>query len=198
MPVVTHPFGPPMEATLTREDGVLVLTWTAAEDDWVVVGEASGAFAERQEGETGAVVLEDSPAVQDFLAPHLVVSQGGQECTREWLPTRDLLQEGVRMAFTCADEDGPVDLHIDILTDVNAAYRTVLRTGGSEELLFTSTEPTHELAAADLDAGGGSPVGGGQALLLLAIAAVVVVGAVLMGVLMQRSNRSAPVTGAGS
>lgn len=188
-----------MEATLTREGGALVLTWTAAEDDWVVVGEASGAFAERQEGETGAAVLEDSPAVQDFLAPHLVVSQDGQECTREWLPTRDLLEEGVRIAFTCADEDGPVDVHIDVLTDVNDAYRTVLRTDGSEELLFTSTEPAHELAASAIDAGVESQVGGGQALLLLAVAAAVVVGAVLMGVLMQRSsNRAAPVAGAGS
>lgn len=188
MPLVAHPFGPPMEATLSREDGRLVLTWTAAEDDWVVVGEASGAFAEREDGETGAQVLADSPAVQEFLAPHLVLSQGGQECTREWLPTRDLLDEGVRMGFTCPDEQGPVTVGVDVLTDVNEAYRTVLRVEGGEEVLFTATTTEHEVQAGAVGEGGGGP--GTQLVLLLVVAVVVVLGAVALGVAMLRGERS--------
>lgn len=166
-----HPFGPPMEASLTREGDRLVLSWTAAEDDWVVVGEASGAFAGAPTGRTGAEVLSDSVAVQDFLAGHLVLSQGGQECQREWLPTRDLLGEGVRAAFTCPEQGAPVTVRVDVLTDVNAAYRTVLR-AGEQEVLFTASAVEHEVGTAGPAPEGGLGLGvmGG---VLLAAAALV-------------------------
>lgn len=182
----THPFGPPMEATLTRDGDGLVLTWTAAEDDWVIVGDLSGAFTQRDDEESGEEALADSPAVQDFLAGHLVVSQGGAECAREWLPTRDLLGEGVRASFTCADAEAPVSVHIDVLTDENEAYRTLLSTEGGEEVLFTDSSPQHEFSAAQIDDGGG---GGDQLLLLLVLAAVIVLGAVGLGVGLSRAGR---------
>lgn len=186
MAVRTHPFGPPMEATLTRDGDQLVLTWTAAEDDWVVVGDASGAFAEREEGETGEEVLADSPRIQDFLTEHLAVSQAGQACSREWLPTRDLLGEGVRAQFTCPDPDAPVTVHVDVLTDVNEAYRTVLRADSVGEVLFTSTEPEHEIATAGLGDGGTTS---NELVLLGVLFGVVVLAAVVLGVVMARGSR---------
>lgn len=194
MALRTHPFGPPMEATLARDGDQLVLTWTAAEDDWVIVGNLSGAFDDLAEGETGEDVLKDSAEVHDFLAEHLVVSQDGEACTRDWLPTRDLLGEGVRARFTCPDPDAPVDVHVDVLTDVNEAYRTVLRAEPVGEVLFTSAEPEHEIATAGLGDGGTT---GSELTLLAVLFALVVVGAVVLGVVMARGSRR-PGDGAGS
>ncbi len=173
MHVPLHPFGPPMEAALTRDGEQLVLSWTAAEDDWVIVGDLSGAFAAAPDGLTGEALLAGSPAVQDYLAPHLVLSQAGETCEREWLPTEDLLGEGVRAGFSCPDPEAPVTVHLDVLTDVNEAYRTVLRTS-DQDVLFTATAPTHEVAAGE-DGPGGA---GGATLLVLALLLVgVVLGA---------------------
>lgn len=186
----THPFGPPMEATLSQDGGDLLLTWTAAEDDWVIIGELSGAFASREQDESGEDALASSPEVHEFLAAHLVVSQDGQECAREWLPTQDLLGEGVRASFTCADPEAPVSVYIDVLTDENEAYRTLLQTEGGHQVLFTDAEPQHEFAAAQLDVDGSA--GGDQLLLLLVLGLLVLLGAVGLGVGLSRAGRSKP------
>lgn len=189
MSLPLHPFGPPMEASLTREGDQLVLAWTAAEDDWVILGDRSGAFAAAPESASGSEVLASSPQVQDFLAPHLQLSQGGQPCERTWLPTRDLLGEGVRSAFSCPDPAAPVSVHVDVLVDVNEAYRTVLRTG-DEDVLFTASTPAHEVRPVEAVRSEG-PAVSGSVLLALSLLLVATLAGVGLLVVNRRSRRQA-------
>lgn len=150
-PAQAHPFGPPLQATLTQDGPVLTLTWTGAEDDWMVLGEHTGAFAS---GATGEQILADSPGVHDYLGDRVAVTgAGGQECEQS-LSMPDPVEEGAQFEFSCPEGTTEVGVTVEVLTDVNAAYRTVLDVPGGEpgQVLFTATEPSH---AVSLDADGG-------------------------------------------
>lgn len=187
--LVTHPFGPPMEATIRRDGDQYVMTWTAAEDDWMVIGDVTGAFEERAADESGEDALADSAGVQDFLAPQLVVSQAGAPCAREWLPTRDLLEEGVRMAFSCPDPEGEVAVDITALQEINEAYRTVLNTGG-DHVLLTASDSTTQLAAQDVKDVGYAEGPSTAMLVMGGAVALVVLLVVVWSVVLHRSSRA--------
>lgn len=46
VPVTAHPFGPPLTAVATVEDAALEIRVLAAEDDWVILGDHLGVFAD--------------------------------------------------------------------------------------------------------------------------------------------------------
>ncbi|MFK5690795.1 hypothetical protein ACI3EY_14105 [Ornithinimicrobium sp. LYQ92] len=176
-PAAAHPFGPPLAATLDRSGTVLTMTWTGAADDWMVVGEHTGAFAEVAADSTGAEVLATSPLVRDYLADHIrVATPGGRSCDQEVEEVDDVLADGARLTFTCPEGTSDVLVTLAVLTDVNPAYRTVLEAGDDgARTLFTAARPTHQVSLAG---SGSGPVGASLALVggALAVGALAAVG----------------------
>lgn len=179
-PAAAHPFGPPLAATLDRSGTVLTMTWTGAADDWMVVGEHTGAFTEVAADSTGAEVLASSPLVRDYLADHIrVTTPGGRSCDQEVEEVDDVLADGARLTFTCPEGTSDVLVTLAVLTDVNPAYRTVLETGDDgARTLFTAARPTHQVSLTGSGSGSG-PAGASLALVggALAVGALAAVGA---------------------
>lgn len=140
-----HPFGPPLTATLTAEGTTVEVVWSGAEDDWMALGEWTGAFAAAgEESRTGTQILMECPEVRDYLLDNIAVTQQGQDCAGTWEGIEDLLDTGATLHFDCPTPVTTVDVSVTALTDINEAYRTVVTAGG-QQTLFTATDPHHAL-----------------------------------------------------
>ncbi|MEV6985033.1 hypothetical protein AB0M95_27765 [Sphaerisporangium sp. NPDC051017] len=131
VPAAAHPFGPPSTARISADGSHVTLSWMAAEDDWVALGQSVGAFEDPATGAvstalTGEQKLSRSPAVRDYLLGRITVARNGRPCEARLEELRALLTEGARFGFDC---DGPVtevQVTLAALTDLNENYRTML------------------------------------------------------------------------
>lgn len=171
-PAAAHPFGPPSTARIDADGATVTLSWLAAEDDWVALGNSLGAF-DASTAATGEEKLRRSPAVRDYLVDHITVSQAGRVCPGELAPLADLVATGARLTFSCPHPVSEVDVTVRALTDLNEAYRTVLTadTATPDRVLFTAAQDTTRLRFS----GGGGGVPGAVAGLAIgtAVAAAV-------------------------
>ena len=157
-PAQAHPFGPPLTATVAGDGQQVDITWTGADDDWMALGNWTGAFgAATDTTKTGSQVLADSPEVRDYLLDHVRVSQSGQECGARWEQIDDVLEDGAHLVFDCPAPVVVVDVQVSAMTDVNEAYRTVVSSSG-QQTLFTAAEPTHTLDLTARPGGDTTPV----------------------------------------
>ena len=182
-PAAAHPFGPPSTARIDADGATVTLSWLAAEDDWVALGNSLGAF-DSSAAATGEEKLRRSPAVRDYLLDNITVSQAGRVCPGELAPLVDLAGSGARFTFSCAQPVSEVDVRLSALTDLNEAYRTVLTadTASPDRVLFTATRDTTRLRFSGGGAGVTASVVG------LAIGTVVAAAGVL--VVARRRRRS--------
>jgi hypothetical protein len=182
-PAAAHPFGPPSTARADADGTTVTLSWTAAEDDWVALGQSLGAF-DASTSLTGEEKLRRSPAVRDYLLDRITVSQAGRPCRGELAPLADLVTAGARFTFSCPQPVSDVDIRLGALTDLNEAYRTVLTadTATPDRALFTATQDTLRLRFS----GGGS----GVTASVVGVAAGTVVAAAGLLVLVRRRRRS--------
>lgn len=182
-PAAAHPFGPPSTARIDADGTTVTLSWLAAEDDWVALGNSLGAF-DASTVATGEEKLRRSPAVRDYLLDTITVSQGGRACPGELAPLADLVATGARLTFSCARPVSEVDVTLSALTDLNEAYRTVLTAESAtpDRVLFTAATDTTRLRFSS----GGSGVTGAVA----GLAIGTVVAAVGLFVLMRWRRRS--------
>ncbi len=155
VPAAAHPFGPPSTANAAADGSSVTLSWTAAEDDWVALGNSLGAF-DASTATTGEEKLRRSPAVRDYLLERITVTQAGEPCRGELAPLEDLLTDGARFTFSCPRPVSEVDVRLSALTDLNEAYRTVLTAAAAtpDRALFTAARDTLRLRFS----GGGSGV----------------------------------------
>lgn len=185
-PAAAHPFGPPLTARLDVDANRVSVQWSAAEDDWVNLGEHLDAFVDETDTanpRTGAQMLAESDNLPSYLLSHIAVAQNGQPCTGTVEPVsdRDLLAEGVQLAFECPQEVTEIELEITALTDVDENYRTVVSSdvpSQPQQSLFTSSTPTQSW---DFTASGSSGV-----LQLALVAGGIVVVAAAGGLVWQR------------
>ncbi|GAB3465856.1 hypothetical protein [Actinophytocola sediminis] len=176
-PAAAHPFGPPSTARVAVDGSTVSLSWLAAEDDWVALGQSLGAFDDSTTV-TGEEKLRRSPAVRDYLLARVTISQGGRPCRGELAPLADLLSQGARYTFTCPASVSELDVQLATLTDLNSAYRTVLTTdppATPARALFTGAQDTLRLRFAGDGGLPGSVVG-----LAAGLAVVVAAGAVFL------------------
>ncbi|MDO3702747.1 hypothetical protein Q3W71_13825 [Micromonospora sp. C28SCA-DRY-2] len=161
-PAAAHPFGPPSTARITVDGPHATVTWLAAEDDWVALGQSLGAFEDPTLGPvatdlTGEQKLQRSRRVHDYLLDRITVRQGGARCPGRLATLDRLLSRGARLDFDCPGEVVDLEVTLAALTDLNEAYRTMLtsQTGATPgRALFTAAEPTHRLRfTADATAG---------------------------------------------
>ncbi|WP_341718083.1 hypothetical protein QQG74_30605 [Micromonospora sp. FIMYZ51] len=151
-PAAAHPFGPPTVARAAADGTRVDLSWQPAEDDWVALGQSLGAFEDPSTGAvttklTGEQKLARSSTVGDYLRQRITVSQDGQACPGRLEPLDDLLARGARLTFDCPGPVRTLDITVTALTDLNQAYRTVLRAEAATpaEALFTATDGTHRV-----------------------------------------------------
>jgi hypothetical protein len=147
-PAAAHPFGPPSTAQVVADGSTVKLSWLAAEDDWVALGQSLGAFDEVSAELTGEERLQQSTAVRDYLLEKITVSQQGQRCAGGLEALEGLLTRGARFTFTCPATVDEIDLTLGALTDLNESYRTVLtpETKTSPgQVMFTAAQTTQHL-----------------------------------------------------
>ncbi|PZG18699.1 hypothetical protein C1I95_13060 [Micromonospora craterilacus] len=191
-PAAAHPFGPPTVARVAVDGSRVDLSWQPAEDDWVALGQSLGAFEDPTTGPvatqlTGEQKLQGSTAVRDYLRERITVRQDGQPCRAELKPLDGLLAQGARLTFDCPAPVRTLDITLTALTDLNQAYRTVLRAESATpaESLYTATAGTHQVDFSR--AGGGlAPAVG----LAVGVTAAGGLGALVV-VLSRRRTRSA-------
>lgn len=179
-PAGAHPFGPPSTARVSADGSRVAVAWLAAEDDWVALGRHVGAFEAASPDVTGAEMLRRSPGVRDYLLGRIAVSQSGQRCAGDLTSLEDVLAQGARLTFDCPGPVVEVDITVTALTDVNDAYRTVLRAdtpATPDQALFTAAAPTQHVT---FDASGGGGVRRSVVTIAIGTAAVLVLGLVVM------------------
>ncbi|MFY1637891.1 hypothetical protein ACN27F_32230 [Solwaraspora sp. WMMB335] len=189
-PAVAHPFGPPATALVDVAGTEVTITWQAAEDDWVALGQSLGAFEDPSAGAvdttlTGEQKLARSPAVNRYLTDRIAITQAGRTCPVTLLPLQDLLRQGARLRFDCPEPVTEIEVRLAALTDLHTAYRTVLTSDGPmtpSQALFTSAAATHRVSLT----GSGRPIAG---LPLAAGAAVAVAGSIAMLLTWRRLRR---------
>lgn len=179
-PAGAHPFGPPSTARVTADGTAVTISWLAAEDDWVALGQSLGAF-EDPSGPvsttlTGEEKLQQSPAVRDYLLKHITVAQQGRQCTGRLDELQGLLEKGARLTYTCPAPVTEIDLTLGALTDLNEAYRTVLTEDTKTSpgrVMFNAAQDTQHLRFTDT----GSGVPTAVVVLAIVTAAIVIIGA---------------------
>ncbi|OLF13662.1 hypothetical protein BLA60_00155 [Actinophytocola xinjiangensis] len=179
-PAAAHPFGPPSTARLAVDGSTVSLSWLAAEDDWVALGQSLGAF-DGSAAVTGEEQLRRSPAVRDYLLARVTVSQGGRACPGELAPLADLTGQGARYTFHCPASVAELDVRVSALTDLNSAYRTVVTADAATPArgLLTAAEDTLRVRFSGSGGLPGSVVGLAAGLAVL-VAVVVAVGLVVL------------------
>ncbi|WP_116949306.1 hypothetical protein [Jiangella endophytica] len=199
-PAGAHPFGPPLSARLDVDGTEVAVTWTAAEDDWVNLGEFLGAFTGQTDQTagtgaqlTGADLLARSDNLPSYLLSHFVVEQDGRPCEGQVTQLRDLLTLGAGMVYTCPRPVGTVELTVTTLTDINENYRTVVTSDVASEpaqALFTNTTATQQWS---FDA---TPGGGGTARVALMAAGGLILAALAGSLLWWRRGTTRPAPAA--
>ncbi|MEV0971298.1 hypothetical protein [Microtetraspora glauca] len=126
-----HPFGPPSTARVSVDGANVAVTWLAAEDDWVALGQSLGAFEDPSTGAvsvelTGEQKLQRSSAVRDYLLSRVAVTRDGMRCPGRLEPLERLLADGARFVFECPGPVVDADITVEALTDLNASYRTMI------------------------------------------------------------------------
>ncbi|MFC0532557.1 hypothetical protein [Phytohabitans kaempferiae] len=147
-PAEAHPFGPPSTARVSADGSRVAVSWLAAEDDWVALGRHVGAFDGASPDVTGEELLRRSTGVRDYLLGRIVVSQGGRPCAGDLAELENVVTEGARLTFDCPGRVVEVDITVTALTDMNEAYRTVVRAetpATPDQALLTATAPTQHL-----------------------------------------------------
>lgn len=188
-----HPFGPPLSARLDVDGAEITVTWTAAEDDWVNLGEFLDAFSTQTDDGgaqlTGAELLARSDNLPSYLLSHFVIEQDGQPCQGQVTQLEDLVTLGAQMMYTCPQPITTIDLTVTTLTDINENYRTVVSSDQPSEpaqALFTTTTATQQWSFEASSSGGTAQVA-------LIAAGVLVLGGVAGGVLWWRRSSRRPV-----
>lgn len=194
-PAAAHPFGPPPTARISAAGSQVQLVWKASADDWVLLGQALGAF-DNPSGDqnfatlTGEQKLQRSQQLHTYLLDRIGVSQRGAPCRGALVVPRHLLDNGVDFTFACPRPVDDVDVRLTALTDLNTAYRTMLSASHATpaRTLVTSDHTTQRLDFSAGGTNGGAPVSA----LATSGAAAVVTGAGLFALL--RSRRTGKAT----
>ncbi|GLX96637.1 hypothetical protein [Herbidospora sp. NBRC 101105] len=163
VPAAAHPFGPPSTARISVDGSHVAISWLAAEDDWVALGQSVGAFENPVTGTvsttlTGEQKLQRSAAVRDYLLDRITVAQGGRPCPGRLESLEQLVVQGARFTFDCPQPAVDLDVTVSALTDLNENYRTMLTAetpAAPSQALYTARQPTTRLRFTA--SGGGTP-----------------------------------------
>lgn len=196
-----HPFGPPPVAAFDVDGREVTMTWSAAEDDYTILGGALGlsptaeTFVFDTEGQPIAGPppvgqqldeLAGQDTLHDYLAQNVRIRQEGQDCPLA-VDTSRLSTQGVMFAATCPGPVTDLDVRITLLHDLHPAYRTVGLSGpNGVKTLFTQDAPQHVLAFAAAEPSG-SAVGNLWGL----VAAMIGIGAVGVWLVRRRGRAHA-------
>ena len=186
-PADGHPFGPPPRSWLEVDETTVLLSWEAAYDDYLALGEQLGYF----EPGTSAAYLDPSVQVappradeealatsddlRAYLAANLVVAQDGDRCDLDLIHTERFVERGAIVRHECPRPVEELTLRVTMLQDLNEAYRTF---GLAEEgppgpfAVFTVEQPEHRVDVTDL----ADDDGGQGRLVLVGALAVLAVG----------------------
>ncbi len=184
--VQAHPFGPPPRAWLEVDGDVATLSWEAAYDDYLALGEHLG---ELEPGTSAAYVdpsvqvappradveeLVASDRLRDYVMDNIVVTQDGEPCRTEQASTQHLVEQGAWLRVRCPAPVASPTIRITMLHDVNEAYRTFGLIEDGEPgpfAIFSVEQPEHEV---DIEAIAGAGDGQARAVLLGAVAVLAV------------------------
>lgn len=160
-PAAAHPFGPPPVARLDASGREAVISWSAAEDDYTVLGGVLGVLDARQtfvydaDGRTVAgppatgeqlAMLDGSDELRRYLVDNVSVRQGADDCPLRVEGSR-LASDGVELVATCPRPVAELVVGITLLHDLHPAYRTVGLVGDAgTRTLFTASEPVRTIS----------------------------------------------------
>jgi ABC-type nickel/cobalt efflux system permease component RcnA len=155
-----HPLGLPAFARVaaTGPDTVTVV-WNVPPDDAAVLARSLGfgpgdreLLSEQQDGEVSA-----SPELVAHLRDGIVVRQAGHACASR-VEVMSLVREGATLEFSCPEEVGEVEVEVDLLSHLDARYRTMVVAGtsaGPQRTILSGAAPAETFV---LDRGGAEEV----------------------------------------
>lgn len=135
-PAAAHPFGPPPTAVLRVDGNVMTISWKAAPDDTMAIGEQVGilppgsveGFREAQTQvappASAERALDEAPELRAYLLRRIQVRQDGALCPATVRPIVDFVGGGATTVHQCPRPIGKVELAITMLHDLHEAYRT--------------------------------------------------------------------------
>lgn len=124
-----HPFGPPPVAKVRAEGSLVEVTWSAAADDVAALNRA-----DRAGGSIG-----------DYLGRGVGVEQDGRACPLVEVSAQALATTGAVLRFRCPGPAGELRLRVELLTDLDRAYRTVSVTPSGSGALHTADAPVQTI-----------------------------------------------------
>jgi hypothetical protein len=184
-PASAHPLGAPQSVRIGAEDRQVWVRWTASPDDLTALGIHLGVLGDdrslvydqgvlvpEQYDDYDAVRLANSPAFAAYLLEHIAVDQRGRPCPGRVTNPEDVLGDGARVEFTCAEPVDEVTVRVDTLTDIDPAYRTLASSESGERATYTKSAPEQRWELSREAGLGGYPMGFWVTALVLVVVVV--------------------------
>jgi len=203
-PAQAHPMGPPQQASLSlaAPDQVRVTWKVGAPDDLSWLAYDLGLLPADRIMLDGAIMpqaddvrlLQDSPALADYLTSRIRVVSGGQECQPGRPELGDVGADGASLVFSCPAPVHQASIELGLLTDLEASYATVATGADGIQAVYNGHVTSHDWAFDPDTAPRPAPAAAGlwpdglPGWLAGTLAAVAIVG--LAGWLVRRNRRT--------
>jgi hypothetical protein len=198
-----HPLGDPQTLTLSLDapDEVRAVWRVGSQDDLTWLADDIGLLPPERVMLDGALVSEPgdadlltaSPRFDEYLLAHVRVGVGGAACAGRLTDKRDLWRDGAALLFTCPSPVTTARVEASVLTDLEAAYRTVATGPGGQTFTYDGSATAHDWtfdpAAAPAAAAPGAGGRHGGAVVTRALLAVGIALPALVGGLVGRQAR---------
>ncbi|NEA33968.1 hypothetical protein [Streptomyces sp. SID13031] len=155
-PAQAHPFGDPQTVVIAsdqaRADVVRVHWKVGGLDDLTLLGVALGVLPQSRVMLDGAAFFEPADAAAigpsakftAYLLAQIKVRTKGRDCAGVVESAKDLAKTGVEVAFTCPEPVVKADVTVRMLTDLNAAYRTLATGPNGDRTVYSTDKDTYD------------------------------------------------------
>jgi hypothetical protein len=154
LPAEAHPLGPPQQVKLDLVAANQVrLNWRAgAPDDLSWLAFDLGLLPADRIMLDGAIIpdasdaslLRGSPAFTDYLVRRTAVTSQGQPCQPQVTDIHDIAEAGATVVFTCPGAVTDAVVELNLLTDLEATYATIVTGPAGEQASYNGYATTHE------------------------------------------------------
>jgi len=169
-----HPMGPPQQASLSlaAPDQVRVTWKVGAPDDLSWLAYDLGLLPAERIMLDGAItpqaddvqLLQDSPALANYLTSRIRVVSGGQACQPGRPELGKLGTDGASLVFSCPAPVHQASIELGLLTDLEASYATVATGADGTQAVYNGHVTSHDWTFDPATAPRPAPASSGPAL----------------------------------
>ena len=147
-PAVAHPLGLPAFAQVSASENRVTVQWNAPPDDVATLARSLGLTTATTLTREQDAELAASRELRQLVQRDVAVTQDGRACEPAHKASSSVVEQGLRLVFTCPERVDEVRLRLELLHGIDDRYRTLAGAqgpGGTTRAMFSVAEPEHNL-----------------------------------------------------